>query len=52
MEPLCREFERRFEVSLRSVGRVGHGDGVWWVDPEGHRRTMDSRGFGHFREQR
>jgi thiamine-monophosphate kinase len=48
VEPLCREFERRFDVSLRSVGRVGHGDGVWWVDAEGHRTPLRNRGFRHF----
>jgi hypothetical protein len=32
------------------VGRVGHGDGVWWVDPEGHRSPLRNRGFRHFTE--
>jgi thiamine-monophosphate kinase len=52
VEPLRRDFEQSFEIPLRCVGRIGHGDGVWWVDAEGHRRPMESRGFGHFRDAR
>jgi thiamine-monophosphate kinase len=52
VEAMRRDFEQCFELPLRCVGRVGHGDGVWWVDPEGHRTPMDSRGFGHFHDPR
>lgn len=48
VEPVRREFEARFDVPLHCVGRVGPGDGVWWVDAEGHRSPLDGLGFRHF----
>lgn len=48
--PHLREFETTFGVPLTSVGRLGGGDGVWWVDAEGHRRPLEMRGYRHFEE--
>jgi thiamine-monophosphate kinase len=44
-------FERAFGVRLTCVGRVGRGDGVWFVDPEGHRRPLGMHGYRHFEEE-
>jgi thiamine-monophosphate kinase len=48
--PYLREFETAFGVPLTSVGRLGGGDGVWWVDAEGHRRPLGVHGYRHFEE--
>ncbi|HYJ80352.1 MAG TPA: thiamine-phosphate kinase [Longimicrobiaceae bacterium] len=48
---LCEaDFERTFGVRLTCVGRAAGGDGVWWVDAEGHRRPLELRGYRHFEE--
>ncbi|MBW3571555.1 MAG: thiamine-phosphate kinase [Gemmatimonadetes bacterium] len=41
-------FERTFGVRLSCVGRVGGGDGVWFVDAEGHRRPTGVEAWQHF----
>ncbi len=51
VEAVRRDFEVRFELPLQCVGRVGKGDGVWWVDAEGHRTPMEGHGFQHFPEE-
>ena len=51
VEAVRRDFETRFELPLQCVGRVGPGDGVWWVDAEGHRTPMEGHGFQHFPEE-
>jgi thiamine-monophosphate kinase len=51
VEGVRRDFENRFELPLHCVGRVGQGDGVWWVDAEGHRTPMEGHGFQHFPEE-
>ncbi len=48
--PHVAAFERETGVRLTPVGRIGGGDGVWWVDPDGHRRPMGVEGFQHFAE--
>ncbi|MBD0321256.1 MAG: hypothetical protein ICV87_13025 [Gemmatimonadetes bacterium] len=50
VEAVRRDFETRFGLPLQCVGRVGQGDGVWWVDAEGHRTPMEGHGFQHFPE--
>ncbi|HEX8695908.1 MAG TPA: thiamine-phosphate kinase [Longimicrobium sp.] len=49
-EPHVDEFQQTFGVRLSCVGRVGGGDGVWWVDAEGNRRPLGLRGYRHFEE--
>ncbi|HEX2188490.1 MAG TPA: hypothetical protein VHG51_06300 [Longimicrobiaceae bacterium] len=44
------DFEREFGVPLACVGRVGGGEGVWWVDAEGHRSPLGVEAFQHFAE--
>ncbi|HEV2150525.1 MAG TPA: AIR synthase-related protein, partial [Longimicrobiaceae bacterium] len=44
------DFDRELGVRLSCVGRVGGGDGVWWVDAEGHRSALGVEAFQHFRE--
>lgn len=44
------DFERETGVRLTCVGRVGGGDGVWWVDAEGHRTPLGMGAFQHFAE--
>jgi thiamine-monophosphate kinase len=46
--PYHTAFERAFEVRLSCVGRAGGGDGVWYVDAEGHRRPTGVSGWQHF----
>ncbi len=46
--PHLRAFDQEFGVRLSSVGRLGGGDGVWWVDPEGHRSPLGLQGYQHF----
>lgn len=46
--PFHTAFERAFEVRLTCVGRAGGGDGVWFVDAEGHRRPTGIVGWQHF----
>ncbi|HEU0012053.1 MAG TPA: thiamine-phosphate kinase [Longimicrobium sp.] len=50
VERHAAEFERTFHLRLSPVGRVGGGDGVWFVDVEGHRRPTGLRGWRHFEE--
>jgi thiamine-monophosphate kinase len=35
-------------VRLSCVGRLGRGDGVWFVDAEGHRTSPGIGGWQHF----
>jgi thiamine-monophosphate kinase len=44
------DFERELGVPLTCVGRVGGGNGVWWVDPEGRRTPLGFGAFQHFAE--
>lgn len=46
--PYHRAFEQAFDVRLSCVGRAGGGDGVWFVDAEGHRRPVGVAGWQHF----
>ncbi|HYR08435.1 MAG TPA: thiamine-phosphate kinase [Longimicrobium sp.] len=46
--PYHTAFERAFGVRLSCVGRAGGGDGVWFVDAEGHRRPTGVAGWQHF----
>jgi thiamine-monophosphate kinase len=41
-------FMRAFGVRLSCVGRLGGGDGVWFVDAEGHRRPTGVAAWQHF----
>jgi thiamine-monophosphate kinase len=50
VRPHAAEFERAFGVRLSCVGRTGGGDGVWFVDAEGHRRPPGVDGYRHFEE--
>jgi thiamine-monophosphate kinase len=43
-------FQRETGVRLSCVGRIGGGDGVWWTDPEGHRRPLGFGAYQHFGE--
>jgi thiamine-monophosphate kinase len=47
--PHADAFHAEFGVALTCVGRTGGGDGVWWVDAEGHRTPMELGGWQHFR---
>jgi thiamine-monophosphate kinase len=50
--PHVAEFERTFGVRLSCVGRTGGGDGVWFVDAEGHRRPPPGvTAYRHFEER-
>ena len=46
--PHVHAFQQAFDLPLTSVGRVGGGDGVWFVDAEGHRRPVGVAGWQHF----
>jgi thiamine-monophosphate kinase len=46
--PYVDAFERLFRVPLSCVGRLGGGDGVWFVDSEGHRRPTGIAAWQHF----
>ncbi|HEU4453562.1 MAG TPA: hypothetical protein VFR81_10915, partial [Longimicrobium sp.] len=46
--PHLREFDQAFGARLSCVGRLGGGDGVWWVDAEGHRSPLGLQGYQHF----
>ena len=46
--PHVDAFTREFEVRLSCVGRLGGGDGVWFVDAEGHRRPTGVEAWQHF----
>ncbi|HEU0299569.1 MAG TPA: hypothetical protein VFR37_08950, partial [Longimicrobium sp.] len=48
--PYGDAFARRFGVPLSCVGRLGGGDGVWFVDSEGHRRPTGITAWQHFGE--
>lgn len=50
VEPQVNAFERTFGVRLSCVGRIGGGDGVWFVDAEGHRSPVGAKGWQHFGE--
>jgi thiamine-monophosphate kinase len=47
-EPHVPAFERTFGVRLSCVGRLGRGDGVWFVDAEGRRTPTGIDGWQHF----
>jgi thiamine-monophosphate kinase len=42
------DFERELGVPLTCVGRVGGGDGVWWVDAQGSRTALGIDAYQHF----
>jgi len=44
------DFERELGVPLTCVGRVGGGDGVWWVDAQGSRTALGIDAYQHFAE--
>jgi thiamine-monophosphate kinase len=46
--PHAEAFMRTFGVRLSCVGRLGGGDGVWFVDAEGHRRPTRVAAWQHF----
>jgi thiamine-monophosphate kinase len=48
VEPHVPAFERAFGVRLSCVGRLGGGDGVWFVDAEGRRTPTGIDGWQHF----
>lgn len=48
VEPHVAAFERAFGVRLTCVGRLGGGDGVWFVDAEGRRTPTGIEGWQHF----
>jgi thiamine-monophosphate kinase len=48
VQPYHHAFEKVFGVRLSCVGRAGGGDGVWFVDAEGHRRPTGVAGWQHF----
>lgn len=48
--PYHTAFEQAFGVRLTCVGRAGGGDGVWFVDAEGHRRPTGVAAWQHFGE--
>jgi thiamine-monophosphate kinase len=48
VEPHVAQFEAEHGMRLTCVGRIGGGDGVWWVDAEGNRRPLALHGFQHF----
>ena len=48
VEPHADDFQRAFGVRLTCVGRLGGGDGVWFVDAEGHRSPTGVHGYRHF----
>lgn len=50
--PHVDAFRRTFAVALTCVGRIGGGDGVWMVDPEGRRSAPAVRGWQHFDGER
>jgi thiamine-monophosphate kinase len=52
VEPVRAAFHGTFGVALYCVGRVAAGDGVWWVDAEGHRTPLGIGGFRHFQRER
>jgi thiamine-monophosphate kinase len=41
-------FRRAFGIRLSCVGRLGGGDGVWFVDAEGHRTSPGITAWQHF----
>jgi thiamine-monophosphate kinase len=41
-------FRRTFGIRLSCVGRLGGGDGVWFVDAEGRRTSPGIDGWQHF----
>ena len=47
-EPHAAAFERTFGIRLTCVGRLGGGDGVWFVDAEGRRTPTGIDGWQHF----
>jgi thiamine-monophosphate kinase len=49
-QPHAAAFEAAFGVRLTSVGRIGGGDGVWFVDAEGRRSAPGVHGWRHFGE--
>jgi thiamine-monophosphate kinase len=48
VEPHAAAFRRTFGIRLSCVGRLGGGDGVWFVDAEGHRTSPGIGGWQHF----
>ena len=48
VQPYVDPFARAFGVRLSCVGRLGGGDGVWFVDAEGHRRPTGVTAWQHF----
>ncbi|HEY0019157.1 MAG TPA: thiamine-phosphate kinase [Longimicrobium sp.] len=46
--PLVDGFARAFGVRLTCVGKLGGGDGVWFVDAEGRRRPTGVAAWQHF----
>jgi thiamine-monophosphate kinase len=48
VQPYADPFARAFGVRLSCVGRLGGGDGVWFVDAEGHRRPTGVAAWQHF----
>jgi thiamine-monophosphate kinase len=48
VQPHEAAFRRAFGVRLSCVGRLGGGDGVWFVDAEGHRTSPGIDGWQHF----
>lgn len=51
VQPHLDDFARAFGIELTCVGRVAGGDGVWFVDAEGHRRPLGLHGWLHFEEE-
>jgi thiamine-monophosphate kinase len=45
------DFERELGVRLSCIGRVGGGDGVWWVDAQGSRTPLGIDAYQHFRAE-
>ncbi|HLM67796.1 MAG TPA: thiamine-phosphate kinase [Longimicrobium sp.] len=48
VEPHAAAFRRAFGIRLSCVGRLGGGDGVWFVDAEGHRTSPGISSWQHF----
>lgn len=48
VEPHVAAFRRAFGIRLSCVGRLGGGDGVWFVDAEGRRSPPGIESWQHF----
>jgi thiamine-monophosphate kinase len=48
VRPAQVRFEERFGIPLTRIGRIEHGEGVWWVPPGAEDpEPLSARGFDH-----